>query len=81
VRISCTEYKSNDWVPQETRIESHLLDETKKTNLSYLGHILSKDGSYLEKGIIRCIQLQVNEEEKDQGHVGYTKWTGLRGNL
>jgi len=52
--MSWTEYKSNDWVPQETRIESHLLDETKKTKLSYLGHILSKDGSGLEKEIIRC---------------------------
>ena len=78
-----TERKSNAWLLAKTGIEPCLLEEMKKRRLSYLQHILRKEGICLEKEIIQGTTSGHwhHGRPRARWEDNITKWTGLKGDL
>ena len=53
LRVSWTAKKTNEWVLNKAGVKRELLDTVKARNLAYYGHTMRKQGSCLEKEIIR----------------------------
>ena len=78
-----TERKSNAWLLAKIGVEPCLLEEMKKRRLSYLQHILRKEGICLEKEIIQGTTSGHwhHGRPRARWEDNITKWTGLKGDL
>ena len=52
--MSWTEHRTNESILEETGYRRELLATIKKRKMTYLGHIMRKDGDNLEKMIIQA---------------------------
>jgi len=68
--VSWTDRTTNDWVLQKAETEPNLLQAIKKRKLSFYGHVLRKEGSYMEKETIYTVQHEVKGEEEDRRCIG-----------
>ena len=53
LRVSWTAKKTNEWIFNKDGVKRKLLDTVKARKLAYYGHTMRKQGSCLEKEIIR----------------------------
>jgi len=53
LRVSWTAKKTNEWIFNKAGVKRKLLDTVKARKLAYYGHTTRKQGSCLEKEIIR----------------------------
>ena len=53
LRVLWTAKKTKEWVLNKARVKRELLDTVKARKLAYYGHIMRKQGSCLEKEIMR----------------------------
>jgi len=62
--VSWRAKKTNEWVPNKAGVKRELLDTVKARKLSYYGHTMRKQGSYLKKDIMqgKC-QMCAGEED------------------
>ena len=61
LRVSWTAKKTNEWVLNKAGVKRVLLDTVKARKLAYYGHTMRKQGSCLEKEIMRgTVPTQLN---------------------
>jgi len=53
LRVSWTAKKTDEWIFNKAGVKRKLLDTVKARKLAYYGHTMRKQGSCLEKEIIR----------------------------
>jgi len=60
--------ETNEWVLNKAGVKRELLDTVKARKPAYCGHTMTKQGSFLEKGIMQGTMPQaMHTGEKDHG--------------
>jgi len=79
LRVSRTAKKTNEWIVNKAGVKRELLDTVEARKLAYYGHTMRKQGSCLEKEIMRGIMPGARRRGRPRtAWVDNIKtWTGL----